>query len=51
MKNNKLVDLLRKVSKDCKNRGIFLPIKVVNVINGTIQEKSLGKISMDKVIY
>jgi hypothetical protein len=39
------------VSKDCENREMFLPIEVVNIINGNKQEKSLKKISMSKVIY
>ncbi len=51
MKINDLVNLLRKVSKDCENREMFLPIEVVNVINGNKQEKSWKKISMGKVIY
>lgn len=51
MKINDLVDLLRKVSIDCENREIYLPIEVVNVINGNKQEESLKKISMGKVMH
>ncbi|MFZ3383451.1 MAG: hypothetical protein WA144_05960 [Candidatus Methanoperedens sp.] len=51
MKINDLVNLLREASKDCENRQMFLPIEVVNVINGKKQEKSWEKISMGKVMY
>ncbi|MDP3105117.1 MAG: hypothetical protein Q8M95_10990 [Candidatus Methanoperedens sp.] len=51
MKINELVNLLREASKDRENRQMFLPIEVVNVINGKKQEKSWEKISMGKVMY
>ncbi len=51
MKINDLVSLLREASKDLENKQMFLPIEVVNVINGKKQEKSWKKISMGKVMY
>ncbi len=51
MKINDLVNLLRRASKDCENKKMFLPIEVVKVINGNKQEKSWEKISMGKVMY
>lgn len=51
MKINEFVNLLREASKDSENRQMFLPIEVVNVINGKKQEKSWEKISMGKVMY
>ncbi|MDP2845444.1 MAG: hypothetical protein Q8N79_05140 [Candidatus Methanoperedens sp.] len=51
MKINDLVNLLREASKDFENKQMFLPIEVVNVINGKKQEKSWKKISMGRVMY
>lgn len=51
MRINDLVNLLREVSKDYEKTTIFLPIEVVNVINGKKQEKSWEKISMGKAMY
>ncbi len=50
MKINELVSLLREVSKDYENDAMFLPIEVVNVINGQKQEESWGKIKKEKVM-
>ncbi len=51
MKVNDLVNLLREASKDYENESMFLPIEVVNVINGKKQEKSWKKIKTGKVMY
>ncbi len=51
MKINDLVNLLREASKDYEKTTMFLPIEVVNVINGKKQEKAWEKISMGKVMY
>ncbi len=51
MKINDLVNLLREVSVDYEKSQIFLPIEVVNIINGKKQEESWRKISMGKLTY
>ncbi len=51
MKLNDLVNLLREASKEYENESMFLPIEVVNIINGKTQEKSWEKISMGRVMY
>jgi hypothetical protein len=51
MEINDLVNLLREASKEYEKTTMFLPIEVINVINGKKQEKSWEKISMGKVMY
>lgn len=51
MKVNDLVNLLHEASKDYEKTTMFLPIEVINIINGKKQEKSWEKISVGKVMY
>ncbi|MDW7727640.1 MAG: hypothetical protein SCH70_11135 [Candidatus Methanoperedens sp.] len=51
MNTNDFVTMLRQASKECENKQIFLPVEIVNIINGDEQEKSWEKISMGKVMY